>query len=221
LDFKEDNMFSGKKKCLSEFEIGAYIDGNLPEEKRDDIEKHFADCNKCWDEFVEIQRVITLKSGLDPEEVPAGMLRKVVNMFPEKTSIFDVVLQFVQDAVEVVQSSADFSLLTPVPVAGFRGSEDAAPKMVVLKRSFEEINVELDVEKISDDMCSIRIAVDELASKGLADTLRVDLLSNGRELYSALFENGEALLEDMSTGSYSIKIHKQGKTYGEIALKIQ
>ncbi len=214
-------MFSGKKKCLSEFEIGSYIDGKLSSEKKDVIEKHFVECKKCWNEFISIQRVITAKAELDREEVAEGMIRKVVNMFPEKSSLFDIVLNLVSDAVKVIQLSTDFTQLTPIPAEAVRGEEDIFPRMVILKRSFEEINVELDIEKISEDLCNIRVSVDDLTSKGLMNTLRIALLSEGRELFSTLLENGKAVLEDVSAGKYIIKIHKSGKTFGEITLKIQ
>jgi hypothetical protein len=92
---------------------------------------------------------------------------------------------------------------------------------VVLKKSFEDINVELDIEKVNDDLCSIRVAVDCLETEVLMDTLRVELVSGERELASNLLEGGETFLEDIGTGKYRIKIHRKGKVFGEIALKIE
>lgn len=214
-------MFSGKKKCLTEFELGAYIDGDLPSEKRESIENHFADCKKCWNEFLAVRQAISASSAPDAEEVPARMIKKVADMFPEKSSLFDIVLNFVSDAVRLVQCSADFTQLTLAPAGGFRGRGDTTAGMVVLKRSFEEINVELDMEKISDDLCNIGIYLDEGTPEELLNALRVDLLSEGRELFSGPLKNGEAMLEDVSAGKYTINIHKGEKIYGEISLKIQ
>jgi len=75
----------------------------------------------------------------------------------------------------------------------------------------------------SDDIPSLnifRIAVDEGMQKASVKPLRVELISNGRELVSTLLEQGETFLEDVGVGQYKIKIHKNGQIFGDIALKI-
>lgn len=214
-------MFSGKNKCLSEIEVGAYIDGTLSPEKRDKVERHFVDCSKCWNEFIALQRVLTTKNQFDQEDAPEAVIRNVVNMFPQKEGLLDIVLKLAGGAVEVLKHSVDFSLMQPLPAAGIRSGKELSPGMVVLKRSFEEINVELNIEKMQDNLCSIRVLVDDPAAKEGKDIFRVELISRGRELFSSRIKQGEAVLEDVGTGLYKIKILKHSRSLGEISIKIK
>jgi hypothetical protein len=207
-------------QCISETELGAYIDGTLTEEKKNVIEKHFVHCSKCWNEFIAVRQVMTVKNGPE-EEVPERVIRSVVSMFPSKSSIFDIVLKLARDTVEVIQHSVDFSMPETVPAYALRGDKDTTPGMAVLKRSFDEITVELHIEKMQENLCNIRVAVEDLTSGDLLNTLRLELVSGGRELSSSRLEKGEAVLEDISTGLYTIKLLNYDRTFGEVAIKIQ
>lgn len=210
-----------KKRCFSEFELGAYMEGRLSQEERDALDERLAACTSCWNEFVAINRAIIQKDELADENVPEYLITRAVGMFPEKHGLFDLVVNIVKDSVKLLSCSEGFHLSPPLPAAAVRGSKAMRPEMIVLKKSFQEIDVELDIEKVAGDQCNIRVAVNDVKAKVLTDTLRVELISKGRELVSSLIEDGETVMEDIGTGHYVIKIHKKGKVFGEIALKIK
>lgn len=214
-------MFSKKNKCLSEIEVGAYMDGTLSPEKREEVERHFVDCSRCWNEFIALQRILTKEKQFDQEDAPERVIMKVVNMFPQKRSILDIVLKLAGEAAEVIRHSADFSMVELLPATAVRGGKKLSPGTVVLKRSFDEINVELNIEKIQDNLCSIVVMVDDPAAEEGKDIFSVELISRERVLFSSRIKEGEAVLEDVSTGLYTIKILKRGRSLGEIAIKIQ
>jgi hypothetical protein len=214
-------MHSDNKRCLSEFEVGAYIEGNLSSDRKESFERHLVECKHCWREFVAINRMIINKDDLAVEEVPEYLIKKAVRMFPEKSSLFDIILSLVRDSVNVVYCSNDINIFTPLPSAALRSNKIVRPEMIVLKKSFEDIDIELDIEKVTGGLCNIKVAVDDLKAKILMNTLRVELISEDRELVSNLLEDGETILEDIGSGKYTIRIHKKGKIFGEIALKIE
>ena len=213
-------MRSERRKCLSDSEIGAYIEGSLSSGRKESFESHLAGCQECWKEFIAINRVINRKDA-PAENVPEYLMEKAIGMFPEKRSVFDVVLNLLRDSVKVLYNSPDINIFTPLPVPALRGEKIMPPEMIVLKKSFEDIEVELDIEKVAGSLCNIRVAVDDPRRKILMDTLRVELISEDRELVSGLLEDGETVLEDIGLGKYTIRINRKGKTLGEIALQIK
>ncbi len=140
---------------------------------------------------------------------------------PEKRSLFDIVLDLNQDYVRVDYCTNDINVFTPLPAAGLRSDKIVNPEMVILEKSLGEIDVELFIEKVADNLCNIRVGVDNLKTKVLMNTLRIELISEGKELISSLFEDGETILEDISTGRFTIKIQKKGEVLGEVTLKVQ
>ena len=214
-------MNSENKKCLSEFELEAYLEGKLSSDRKESVNKHFNECGQCREEFNAINQIVIQGDDMAVEEVPEHIIKKAVGMFPEKSGLFDIILSLVRDTLEVVYYSDDINISTPSPATGLRGNTIASPEMIVLKKSFEDINVELDIEKLSGNMCNMRVTVDGLKEKIMRNTIRVELIYKGRELVSGLLEDGEAILEDISIGKYTIKICQKRKILGEIILKIQ
>jgi len=214
-------MKTDDKKCFSEFEMGAYIEGSLSPEMKEAFENHFASCDHCWSEFVELNRVIIKESDMLAGEVPEHLIKKAVRMFPEKSGLFDIVLKLVRDSVDVVYSAHDITAFTPLPVSGLRSGKIVRPEMIVLKKSFKDIDVQLDIEKVNENICNIRVSVDTLKNRDLIKGLRVELISEGRELVSVPVEGGETILEDIKTGRYAIKISRKWEIVGQISLKLE
>ncbi len=208
------------KKCLTDYKIGAYIDGKLPDFEKEAVENSLFACKECWGDFVSIKQAVIQGDDEPSEEMPASLMQKAINMYPEKNSLFNIIVGLVKDSIQVMHYSKGFDIFVPMPAGGLRSGTTEHPSMVVIKKSFNDIEVELDIEKTGSDVCNIRVAVDDVIKKRSVKPFRVELISNGRELVSNLLENGETFLEDVGTGHYTIKIHKKGKIFGEIALKI-
>ncbi|UCH44560.1 MAG: hypothetical protein JSV11_09680 [Nitrospiraceae bacterium] len=209
------------RNCLKDYEIGAYLEGRLSDIDKDKLEKRLYSCKECWEDFVMMKQAITYDTGEPEEEIPSYLIQRAINMYPEKTSLIDVIVGFLKDSLQVMHYSEGFNISMPLPVGGLRSGTVEQPNMVVIKKSFDDIEVELDIEKTGGDLCNIRVAVEEVRKKMPEKPLRVELVSHDRELVSNLLEKGETLLEDVGTGQYTIKIHTKGKVFGEIALKIE
>jgi len=208
------------KECPSDYEIGAYIDGKLTDSEMETIEKRLFSCGECWEDFVTVKKNIIQDLEEPVKAMPASLMDKAIHLYPEKNKFFNLIVSLVKDSIQIMQYTEGFQIFTPVPAGGLRRGTPEHPTMVVIKKSFDEIDVELDIEKTGRDICNIRIAVDDTMQKVSVQPLRVELVSNGRELVSNLLEEGETFLEDVGVGHYNIKIHKNGKIFGEIALKI-
>ncbi|MBI4689540.1 MAG: hypothetical protein HY754_04645 [Nitrospirae bacterium] len=155
------------------------------------------------------------------EDAPEYLIKKAINFYHEKRNLFDIIVNLVTDAINVVHVAHDINVFMPLPAYDLRNTRVSAPIMVVLNKNFENINVELDIEKVADDFCNIKAVVSDIETKALLESLRVELISEGRELVSAPLENGVVILEDVRPGRYIIKINKKGKIMGELSVKIE
>ncbi|RJQ49790.1 MAG: zf-HC2 domain-containing protein [Nitrospiraceae bacterium] len=209
------------KKCLTETELGAYVEDRLSPSEREDLEGHLLLCDQCRDEFIAVRRVMIRDDVVDVIEAPDHLMQKVISMFPEKRSILDLVLAFVQDSIKIISCAQDLRLVMPRFAEGLRSGGAAPSEIIVLRKSFEDINVRFDIEKVEKNLCNIRVSVDDIDEKKPQGAIRIGLISRGRELVSGLLENGETFLEDMGKGEYIIKIQNREKVIGEVALKIQ
>ena len=214
-------MKTDHKKCLSDIEMGAYIEGSLSPDMKETFETHFASCDQCWSTLAAVNSVIMNKDDVATEDAPDYMIEKAGMMFPEKSSLLDIALKLVKDSVDVLHRSLDINVFSPLPATGLRSGKTIRPEMIVLKKSFKDIDVQLDIEKVSENICNIRVSVDTLKGRDILKGLRVELISKGRELISDLLEDGETVLEDISSGRYTINICWKRKILGQIALKLQ
>lgn len=214
-------MHSDTKKCFNDIELGSFLENKLSPEEEDAFVLRISKCKDCWDEFISITGIIAQKGTSEFGNVPDHLTEKAMAMFPAKQRIFDIVISMVKDSIELISSAADFETYTPAYAASLRGEKVEQSEMIVLKKSFDDIDVKLDIEKVAEDQCNIRVVVDDTYTKKLMNTLRADLISQGRELESNLFEDGKILLENLGKGQYIIKIHRKEKLFGEIVIKIK
>jgi len=214
-------MHSGTKKCFSEIELGAFLEGKLSDEEKDALELRVHKCKTCWEEFISITGIVTQEDKTGTVDIPEHLIAKAVSMFPEKQCIFDIVIHLIKDSLALISSTDSFLPAAPAVTASLRNKDVERSEIIVLKKSFDDIDIELDIEKTVGDHCNIKVAVDDIKTKILMNTLRLELVSEGRELVSNLLENGETTLEDIGTGQYTIVIHRNDKVFGEITLQIK
>lgn len=216
------------KKHLSEIEMAAYIEGKLSSEKREEIERYLDADKKSRNEFAAIKQVITGDSPArigvtvpESADAPAHLMNKVIDMYPESQGLFDIVIGLVRDAVNVIHTAIDINVSLPVPAAAVRSPRVLSPRMAVFTKTFGLITSEFDIEKVHGDLCNIKVVITDKQTGVPMANLRVDLISNGRELASARLENGEVLLEDVCPGRYTVRIRRKEEILGELAIKIE
>ena len=210
-----------EKESLTEVELAAYLEGRLSPEKRQQVERVLGSHKGTRDEVAAIRHIISTTGGMPEERVPAHLIEKAVRLYPTKRNLFDIAVSLVKDAVQVVYRSVDVAVNSLQPALGLRNTRMLGPRMVILKKSFADVDVELDIEKVEGSFCNIKVIVADSMTKRPAHNLRAELFSQGRELASELLEQGEVLFEDIGPGVYSVSINKMSRVFGEITLKIE
>ncbi len=208
------------RDCLTESEIGGYIEGTLPEHDRNAIEAHLRTCPDCRKQ-VEVATGVLAGTPLVGDVVPEYLIQNAIDYYEEKETTFDIILRLVQDTVRVIRSAADVALSIPQPLGALRNVKALSPTMVVLTKSFQSVDVECDIERVSPGRCNIKAVVVDPKGGVALRNLRVELLCKGRQFASASTERGDVLFEDVGKGRYSIRVLQKGETLGELALKIE
>lgn len=206
--------------CLSDVEIGSYIEERLSPEERKAVEKRLEDCNECRKDLIGIRELLGKEDVLQANDAPEHLIKRAINMYPDKEGMFDVVFRIIRDAIEIVRSSTRINVLAPAAGTALRGVKVFSPTMITLTKSFDDIDVELNVEKISGDLCNAKVLVAGTTSKPQVNNLMVELISQGRELASSFPKKGEVIFEDIPYGRYCIKIRRKEKVFGELTFKI-
>jgi len=207
-------------RCLTDEEIGAFLEGRLDTRSRDLLEMHLEGCGKCLNEIATLNRGLTSQDGLSFSEVPARLIKQAIALYPSKSLFFDAVISLTREAIRIVDLSALMKTAVIQPAFSLRNGKKAEPHMVAVQKSFDEIDAELIIEKVSDLRCNIKVIVVGITF-AKSPPLRAGLFSGGRELASYHLENGEAIFEEVEHGRYTISINRQSRVYGEISLKIE
>lgn len=208
-------------RCLSDFELGAYLDGRLSDSEREDLKRRLSQCTECREEVAAIGDIMRRKEAPVDDMMPEYLINKITSAYPGKGSLVDAVLVFMKETVDVIMSGPGIQVSEPLPIFGLRSARAVSPNMIIVTKSFDNIEVELDIERVMGDFCNIKAIVVDSGTKLLMSNLRVDLVSNNRELASDLLENGEVIFEDISSGTYGIRVMKNSRVLGELTIIIK
>jgi len=208
------------RNCLTEFDLGAYLDGKLPLDRRTAVEQVLAECPDCLRELVALRR-LTIRNTNDTEDVPERAVIRAAALFGEGRSPFDVVISLMKETLRVIKSSPSLQLSYPAPAFELRNSKAVSARMAVITKTFEEMNAEIDIEQVEAELCNIKVTVVPTAAGFQSQGIRIELFSGERELASYFIEHGFVLFEDIGKGSYSVRIRKKDHLFGAMTLSLE
>ena len=103
------------------------------------------------------------------------------------------------------------------PVRGTKTIIDDS--LIVLKKSFAELDIEIEIDKVQPGKASIRVA---LVNNELPPIpTRVTLLKDGREVYSFMVRGSQAHFENVSFGHYTLVFTVNGAEKGNYSFQIK
>lgn len=193
---------SGSSVCPSEEDIAAFTSGALRGKEKEEVERHLVRCDWCLE-------LATLCSAIELDQ--AGIIKESPKV--------DVIVSFLKNTVEFIKGSKEIEFLPSLSPALTRGQRVYLPNAVRLKKEFEEITVEVEIERVGDDKGEIKVRARR--DGAYLNNIRVTLLGRDRELASYPATEGYVIFEDVKFGKYSIKISKNGTSVGEISLRVK
>ena len=193
-----------------------YLEGRLSEEERSEMEEHLSDCNACLEVLAVANSLIRGEEQFRLEPVPAKVTdaagRLVQSQDPQVSEhLSEKIERILKDLSSKVSESFSpktWGQLQPQPV---RGSKRKVPKdLVLLKKTFEDVETEIEIEKVGENKALIRVRL--LLADFTSQKVRVTLKKNDREIASHLAEEAYVLFEDIPFGHYSLTFDRDGLT---------
>jgi hypothetical protein len=194
-------------KCLTEQDLMAYMEGRLSVGKRSKVEQHLSSCDTCLD-------VLSVSGELDrnndlykmdpvPEEVTRKALNTVLSI-SESTLLHKASGYLNLLVSKCKEALSNLWLLGSPALAPVRGDTKViTDDLILLKRSFLDLNAEIEIEKKDENMALIKVWVTKDGSP--IKNIRITLLENGREVASHFLNGAPAIFEDIPFSRYVLR----------------
>ena len=206
--------------CPNEENLAAYLTGASLDQERDRLEQHLAACAYCLTEVAAANDAG--ETGVSAN-VPRWLMERAMGVVaaPKGENVFDLVVRFVKDAVELARQSGEWIvIMAPQPAAVRGAAATGASSMLQLERAMDDHKIELEVERVESNLGRVVVRVKSADGKP-ADGLRVSLTAGGREQASFLIRQGQAVFDGVPQGDYQLVISRAASTVGTINLKIE
>jgi hypothetical protein len=214
-----------KRACPTDEMLADYLRGRLAEKEGFEMEKHLSDCTICLEELVIANSLFQGGDLSQLDEVPAQVTETAVRLVQDlDATVSDSLSEKFERAIKTLPTRiSDFlnhktwAELQPQPI---RGSKRIVGKdLVLLKKTFKDIETEIEIEKMGENRAHIRVRL--LPDDTSSQTIRVTLKEGDREIASYLAEGAQVLFEDIPFGHYSLTFASDGVTLGMCQFEIK
>jgi len=206
---------------ITDISLAAYLDNRLDAIDREAIERSLNGHSEWKDTIAAARSVLTDPQGLaESRFVPAYLIDAVVQAYPKKADMLDILLSLADSTLNIVKRSAYVTITYPFQPALVRRQSSRSTTMALITRTFEDIIVKLGVERMSDDRCNFNLSAVDVQGGVQLSNVRAELTTNDRELASVMLEKGGALFEDIKPGKYTIRLKRSGKLCGSLSIRI-
>lgn len=208
-------------QCPDEEMLAGYIEGCLPNHKRGAVEEHLGECRSCLNEVAMSRCVIRGGAGPEPDNVPAEVTKKAVQMLEKQGSgkaIAENLADSFHSLFACLKEHVTNGLLGEAHLAPVRGGVMVSPDTILVQKRFEEITAAIEIEKTGAARAKIRtrIIIGYPGFKGG----RVTLLKGEREVSSLLFSHDQVAFDDIPFGSYTLSYSRNEKKIGAYSFEI-
>jgi len=207
-----------KRACPTDEMLADYLEGRLSEKKGSEMERHLSDCDICLEELAVANSLLLGGYLPELESVPTEVTEAAVRLvrsqdwllsesLPER---IERSLRDLPTKISDILNHKNWGEFQPQPVRGPK--RKVAKDFVLLKKTFQDVETEIEIEKIGDNKAHIRVRI--LADDAASKTIRVTLKKGEREIASYLAESAYVLFEDITFGHYSLTLARDGSILG-------
>lgn len=207
-----------KRACPTEEMLADYLEDRLSDKKGSEMEKHLSYCDRCLEELA-LAHSLLQDSHLTelasvPAEVTDAAVRLVLSQDPfVSESLPERIERALKNLPRKISGFLNHRIwgeLQPQPVRGPK--RKVAKDLVLLKKTYQDVETEIEIEKIGENKAHIRVRL--LLDDPTSQTIRVTLKKGDREISSYLAERAHVVFEDIPFGHYSLTIFRDGSTLG-------
>lgn len=208
---------------LRDTDIAAFIDGSLSDRERLRLERLFAEDPRLFEEFCAVSDAVrAVKAGQieQARRAPLRLVRKAEALYHAEQGVFDIVLGYVGKALRVLSHAEGIHLPLPGHAAVLRSGGTATPAIAYIRKSFDELDLDLVIERTGAGACSINVSVSGADTDIAYGHLRAEFITDGRVIGSEVLEGGKGTFEAVSPGRYRISLRRNRRTIGDITIRI-
>lgn len=201
-----------KSQCLDTDMLFSYIEKRLPDQEKDQVERHFLKCDECLEEFALAKTLVNTTDLTGYEPAPASVVRTVLSDIREK----------LEKLVKWVAELPPPEWLMNYGASPVRSviQSDTVPTTasVLIRKDVDDLQAEMYIQKTKLDRVCIWIKV----SKGKKSAKNVSLTlkrEGGRSLARFLTADYE-FFDKLSFGTYALVLEQNTRKKGDFLFQI-
>jgi hypothetical protein len=211
--------------CPEDETLADYLEGRLSDEERFQVEQHVSDCDMCVNRLVIASDLIQRGEQLDLDTVPSAVTEAAVGLMQRehrvsRESFPETLRRSVKDFSTRLSDFLRFrppAVWQPQPIRGTK--EPKGKELVHLRKTFKDIDTEIEIEKTGADKANIRVVFPE--DSGAWRGVRITLKKGPREIFSYLADEAYVLFENIPFGHYTLELTRDGTLLGTYSCEIR
>jgi hypothetical protein len=217
--------FDMKRKCPVEEKLAGYLEQRLSEKERIHLEAHLSECDLCMEELVAVQSISAEWPASEHVPVPGRLTRAAMDrvqkeMQSHESEAKQWISRSAKGMYRAISDNLPAAPWRELSLATVRGSKKRISKdHLLIKRSFKGFNCEIEIEKTSNQIATIRVKL--ISDNGMDKDLRGTLKKGVREISSELFSRKCIALENIPFGHYTLAFSRNELSMGSYDLEIE
>jgi hypothetical protein len=204
-----------RAKCPDEETLAMFLQGELANKVRDEMEAHLARCELCVDELAAaLKAAETAGAELD---VPRRLVNRAMALVGRTESGFEIAVRLLRDSLELLSTTGR---LVPQFAPVVRGETTSVEgNALQVEQEVGRFRVAVELELAEPGVCRVLANVTEESGQP-AEGVRLTLTSADREQASFLTRAGGVVFDRIAPGEYSIAVSESGNALGRIRLNL-
>ncbi len=213
-----------KKRCIDEETIMDYLEGRLHEKERLKIEHHLVSCRTCLDQVSVCGAMIHGDLTSETAPAPTSATKKaieIIHQAPPAPLLNRVAGYLGRKGAQGKANILEKLDLLPEPLpSAVRSTRTAVgDDLVLIRKTFTDLDVEIEIEKIGKSRAHIR--VDLPKEESFSGPVRVTIFQKERETASSLLSHTAVVFENIPFGTYVLVFSRNGEKIGEYPFEIR
>jgi len=210
--------------CPGEETLADYLGNRLPAAAQQALEQHLCRCDICLEAVISGAALTEEEVPESITAIPCSAIQKVLSRIGAEGTRPLPALWTRLAAVcrSLVNSLAEIIFFKQPAAAHVRGNKRIISRnLVVIEKTFKEIELEIEVEKTGERTANIKVRAISPDAGARVDGVRVNILKDSREIASFITAGGEALFENITFGEYTITVQHGEKRLGHLLLAVK
>ena len=212
------------KQCPGEETLADYLGNRLPAAAQQALEQHLCQCGTCLEAIIACAALPEEQDQESIAAIPGRATQKVLSPIgAEGTGLLPALWTRIAAVCRsLVNSLTEIIFFKQPEAVHVRGNRRAiSPNLVVIEKTFEEIQLEIEIEKTGERTANIKVRTISPDAGARVDGARINILKDSREIASFITAGGEALFENITFGEYTITVQHGEKRLGHLLLAVK